>query len=40
MSCTFLFSAFWGESDDSEIEMALRPQSHNHGANDSDDFYD
>lgn len=31
--------AFWGESDDSEIEMALRPQSCNGGANDSDDFY-
>ncbi|XP_057199626.1 centrosomal protein kizuna isoform X3 [Triplophysa rosa] len=32
--------AFWGESDDSEIEMALRPQSRNGDANDSDDFYD
>ncbi|XP_056623386.1 centrosomal protein kizuna isoform X2 [Triplophysa dalaica] len=32
--------AFWGESDDSEIEMALRPKSRNEDANDSDDFYD
>lgn len=35
-----MFSAFWGESDDSEIEMALRPKSRNGDANDSDDFYD
>ncbi|XP_050989538.1 centrosomal protein kizuna isoform X2 [Labeo rohita] len=34
--------AFWGESDDSnsEIEMALRPQSHNTSSHDFDDFYD
>ncbi|XP_066526098.1 centrosomal protein kizuna isoform X2 [Hoplias malabaricus] len=34
--------AFWGDSDDtnSEIEMALRPQSHNASNDDFDDFYD
>ncbi|XP_058604527.1 centrosomal protein kizuna isoform X2 [Onychostoma macrolepis] len=34
--------AFWGESDDSnsEIEMALRPQSRNTSSHDFDDFYD
>uniref|UniRef100_A0A8C2EY05 Centrosomal protein kizuna n=1 Tax=Cyprinus carpio TaxID=7962 RepID=A0A8C2EY05_CYPCA len=34
--------AFWGESDDSnsEIEMALRPQSRTTSSNDFDDFYD
>lgn len=34
--------AFWGESDDSnsEIEMALRPQSCNTSSHDFDDFYD
>ncbi|TRY92838.1 hypothetical protein DNTS_024902 [Danionella cerebrum] len=34
--------AFWGESDDSnsEIEMALRPQSDNTSSHDFDDFYD
>lgn len=34
--------AFWGESDDSnsEIEMALRPQSRKSSTNDFDDFYD
>ncbi|XP_030621266.1 centrosomal protein kizuna [Chanos chanos] len=33
---------FWGESDDtnSEIEMVLRPQSHNSNNDDFDDFYD
>lgn len=37
-----LFSAaFWGESDDSnsDIEIALRPQSWRSG-DDTDDFYD
>ncbi|XP_071661682.1 centrosomal protein kizuna isoform X2 [Patagioenas fasciata] len=34
--------AFWGESDDSssEIEAALRPQSHSPEADEFDDFYD
>uniref|UniRef100_A0A8C1PZU8 Centrosomal protein kizuna n=1 Tax=Cyprinus carpio TaxID=7962 RepID=A0A8C1PZU8_CYPCA len=34
--------AFWGESDDSnsEIEMALRPQSRTTSSHDFDDFYD
>ncbi|XP_061846530.1 centrosomal protein kizuna [Colius striatus] len=34
--------AFWGESDDSssEIEAALRPQTHSTEADDFDDFYD
>uniref|UniRef100_A0A8C4P2G3 Centrosomal protein kizuna n=1 Tax=Dromaius novaehollandiae TaxID=8790 RepID=A0A8C4P2G3_DRONO len=34
--------AFWGESDDSnsEIEAALRPQTHNTEADEFDDFYD
>ncbi|XP_017555213.1 centrosomal protein kizuna [Pygocentrus nattereri] len=34
--------AFWGDSDDSnsEIEMALRPRSHNASNDDFDDFYD
>ncbi|KAI4875293.1 hypothetical protein NFI96_022563, partial [Prochilodus magdalenae] len=34
--------AFWGDSDDtnSEIEMALRPHSHNASNDDFDDFYD
>ncbi|XP_026789853.3 centrosomal protein kizuna isoform X1 [Pangasianodon hypophthalmus] len=34
--------AFWGESDDtnSDIEMALRPQSRNTNNSDFDDFYD
>ncbi|XP_065488059.1 centrosomal protein kizuna [Caloenas nicobarica] len=34
--------AFWGESDDSssEIEAALRPQSHRAEADEFDDFYD
>ncbi|KAM9382872.1 LOW QUALITY PROTEIN: centrosomal protein kizuna [Phaethornis superciliosus] len=34
--------AFWGESDDSssEIEAALRPQTHSTGADEFDDFYD
>ncbi|XP_043119806.1 centrosomal protein kizuna isoform X2 [Puntigrus tetrazona] len=34
--------AFWGESDDSnsEIEMALRPQSRNTSSHDFDHFYD
>lgn len=34
--------AFWGDSDDtnSEIEMALRPRSHNVSNDDFDDFYD
>lgn len=40
--CFILFSAFWGDSDDtnSEIEMALRPQSHIPSNSDWDDFYD
>ncbi|XP_058255733.1 centrosomal protein kizuna isoform X3 [Hemibagrus wyckioides] len=34
--------AFWGDSDDtnSDIEMALRPRSHNTNNSDFDDFYD
>ncbi|NXW58686.1 KIZ protein, partial [Eurystomus gularis] len=34
--------AFWGESDDSssEVEAALRPQTHSSEADDFDDFYD
>ncbi|MBZ3890582.1 Centrosomal protein kizuna [Sciurus carolinensis] len=39
---TSQFSAFWGESDDSnsEIEAALRPKNYNTSADDFDDFYD
>ncbi|XP_071438120.1 centrosomal protein kizuna [Pithys albifrons albifrons] len=34
--------AFWGESEDSssELEAALRPQTHSAGSGDFDDFYD
>lgn len=37
-----LFSAFWGDSDDtnSDIEMALRPRSRDTNNSDFDDFYD
>uniref|UniRef100_A0A8C2ELY9 Centrosomal protein kizuna n=1 Tax=Cyprinus carpio TaxID=7962 RepID=A0A8C2ELY9_CYPCA len=39
---SFNKKTFWGESDDSnsEIEMALRPQSRNTSSHDFDDFYD
>ncbi|XP_074805844.1 centrosomal protein kizuna isoform X3 [Natator depressus] len=39
---TMKSKAFWGESDDSnsEIEAALRPQTHDTYANEFDDFYD
>ncbi|EMP32651.1 Centrosomal protein kizuna, partial [Chelonia mydas] len=39
---TIKSKAFWGESDDSnsEIEAALRPQTHDTYANEFDDFYD
>lgn len=35
-------TAFWGESDDSssELEAALRPQTHGTDSDDFDDFYD
>lgn len=35
-------AAFWGESDDSssELEAALRPQTHSTNSDDFDDFYD
>lgn len=35
-------TAFWGESDDSssELEAALRPQTHGVDSDDFDDFYD
>ncbi|KFO56880.1 Centrosomal protein kizuna, partial [Corvus brachyrhynchos] len=35
-------AAFWGESDDSssELEAALRPQTHSTGSDDFGDFYD
>lgn len=35
-------AAFWGESEESssELEAALRPQSHGADSDDFDDFYD